>query len=367
MSSSTGTPKDPRDPESPSILLVEDDLDQAYLVRFLLEGEGGYRVTLVQDGVTGSEMAAEGGWALVITDLNLPGRYGMEVVAASRSAHPEIPILATTGYSGPEYVDEARRQGADEILLKPLDRDQLLTRVAALIAGEEKEPEQPSSEQPSPEQSPKGRPDLTVLAVGLRPGEAEAGVGGTLLRHMVRGHRVVVLTMGPGGVSLEEEPAMRERTRTAGRRLGARFFMGSVREAELESFKDQVHSLLGSAMAEARPDVLYLPTPNRTDEFAQALVDVALALGPDISRIFCYDVGDANQQFRPEIYMPVDATLEEKLQVLATFEFPAATSLHPDQVKAAARYWGRNAASAAAEPLEAVHGGEPWTDSTVPD
>ncbi len=369
MSSSTGAPQGSPDHESLPILLVEDDLDQAYLLRFLLEEEGGYRVRLVQDGVTGCELAGEGGWALVVTDLNLPGRYGMEVVAASRAAHPDTPILATTGYSGPEYADEARRQGADDVLLKPLDRDELLARVADLIAGSDAQADAaiPEEAAADPVAAPKGDPALTVLAVSLRPGEAEAGVGGTLLRHMVRGHRVVLLTMGPGDPDPEEESEVRERTRSAGRRLGARFFMGSVQTSDLETFKDQVHSLVGSALSEARPDVLYLPTRNRTDELARALVDVALALGPDIPRIFCYDVGDANQQFRPEIFMPVDSTLGEKLQVLKNFDFPADSPLHPDQVEAAAGYWGRHMDGAAAEPLEAVHGGEPWAGATVPD
>ncbi len=369
MSSQTGAAQGSSNAGFLPILLVEDDLDQAYLLRFLLEEEGGYRVRLVQDGVTGSELATQGGWALVVTDLNLPGRYGMEVVAASRSAHPDTPILATTGYSGPEYADEARKQGADDVLLKPLDRDELLARVADLISGSDQESDHEPGEEAAADAAVGARhePALTVLAVSLRPGEAEAGVGGTLLRHMVRGHQVVLLTMGPGDPDPDNEPAIRERIRAAGRRLGARFFLGSVRSSDPEGFKDEVHSLLGSALAESRPDVLYLPTPNRSDALAPMLVDMALALGPDIPRVFCYDAGDADQHFQPDLFMPVDSTLEEKLQVLTGFNVAADSPLHPDQVAAAARYWGRHGEGAAAEPLEAVHGGEPWTDATAAD
>ena len=115
------------------ILLVEDDLDQAHLVKFLLEDKGDYTVTLAQDGVRGIQLATDHRWDLVITDLNLPGIDGIAVLEASRSRHPDTPVLAVTGYTGPEYADQALHKGAAHVLIKPLQPDELRAKVASLV------------------------------------------------------------------------------------------------------------------------------------------------------------------------------------------------------------------------------------------
>lgn len=98
-----------------------------HLIKFLLEDQGRYAVTLAQDGLRGSLLVRDSDWDLVITDLNLPGADGMAVVEATRTTQPDTPILATTGYSGPQYADEALRKGATDILIK------LLAKVEALV------------------------------------------------------------------------------------------------------------------------------------------------------------------------------------------------------------------------------------------
>jgi CheY-like chemotaxis protein/LmbE family N-acetylglucosaminyl deacetylase len=360
---------DPSHDEPLPILLVEDDLDQAHLLRFLLEEGGRYRVTLAQDGLKGSEMAARGGWALVITDLNLPGAYGMTVVEASRAAHPETPILATTGYAASDYADQALRRGADEVLLKPLDRDELLARVSVLVrkgGSSPVESETGGDGLPGPTGSgagtegAQGGPPLQVLAVGARPGEVEAGVGGTLLRHLDRGDRVMTVVMGPGPEDWGVEETARNRARGASRDLGSRFFMGNARTRDPEEFKDMSFKLLSGALAEIRPDVLYLPTANQVDELSRALVDVALEVAPDIDAVFCYQAGDVTREFDPDLFIPLGEHLDRKVRILETFQAPPSHPIHPDQVTLAARSWARRARGHPAEALEAVHGGEPW-------
>ncbi len=348
-------PEAKRDGPKLKVLLVEDDLDQAHLLRFLLEDTGQYRVTLAQDGLRGSELAAGGGWDLIITDLNLPGAYGEAVVKASRKTHPNTPILATTGYSGPEFADKAREEGADHVLMKPLDRDELLEVVEELIAG----PINFAASDAGPPTLP-----LRVLALGIRPGEVEAGAGGTLLRHASRGDAVLVLVMGSGATDDAEERRLRTRAKRTARRLAARFYMASAPLDEKSTFQAAAAKVLEEALAEIRPDVLYLPTPNRQDALAHPLVQAALSAGPDISRVFCYDVGDASRDFRPKLFLPVEEVMDQKKGLLQTFQFPDGNPLSPHEVADRSELWAHLTGGKQAEAFEAIHGAEPWAGAT---
>ena len=81
-----------------TVLLVEDTLEEALLLRTLLEEELGCKVTLAQDGIRGCQLAENQTWDLVVTDLNIPGRDGMEVIRTSTESHPETPVLATLAH-----------------------------------------------------------------------------------------------------------------------------------------------------------------------------------------------------------------------------------------------------------------------------
>jgi CheY-like chemotaxis protein len=341
---------DPTHPNAGSrrpVLLVEDDLDQAHLMRFLLEDGGDYQVTLAQDGVRGSELAREGRWALVITDLNLPGAFGFEVMRASRTASPDTPILATTGFSESDYVAGARSEGADAVLLKPVERDLLLGHVTRLVDTDTAEPAPGVA--------------LHVLAVGLRAGEVEAGCGGTLLRHLRRNDHVALLVLG------ESDPELAEMARACGRRLGTRFFVASADTEDAQAFEATARELLGRAFRDIRPDVLYLPTPHRRDPLGGTVHSLALALGSDVPRVFSFDPGDPTPGFRPELFVPIDRVLEEKADLLRVYGAPEGAGLDAGEVVAGARFWGRFVGAEAAEALEVARGLSPWEGASSPE
>ncbi|TVP75792.1 MAG: response regulator [Gemmatimonadales bacterium] len=374
----------PADTQIP-ILLVEDDLDQAHLVKFLLEAGGDYAVTLAQDGDRALKLLDQGPWKLVITDLNLPGADGTAVVAAARSAHPDLPILATTGYTGPEYAQRASELGADAVMVKPLDRDDLLSRVRDLLSGKQRrfapsanpqptptdEPAPAPDPEPNPEPTPEptpepeppagGRPDqagLQVLAIGVRPGDVEAGCGGTLHRHRARGHQVVILHLGTGAPD-RDQATRRDAAREAGQRLGVRTFVGSAAD-QGEGAASELQRLSGGAVREIRPDVLYIPSlthPERAHRIAhRAAADAA----PDRTVVLAYDPGDLPPTFTPTWFSVVEGDpLERKIQALGEYEerdlsVPGGgerTRIHAD-------YWGRHSHHRPSEPFERI-GGEP--------
>lgn len=349
-------PQNPHSPIVRRILLVEDDLDQAYFVKLLLEDDGQYTVTHAQDGVRGRRLVTDHRWDLVITDLNLPGVGGLSVLEASLAAHPETPVLAVTGYTGPEYAQGALERGATHVLIKPLQRDELRAKVDALISAP---PTSGRSHAPGPLEpasAQTGEP-RRVLAIGLRPGDVEAGCGVTLIRHRNLGDRVIVLTLTHGS-SGEEGLRRMEQAKKAGRALGVRFFVGNAGSGETPLDGD-LRRLITGAVRELRPDIVYCPTQHHANPGFALVHDAVLEEGRRVDTIFAYDPGDASPQFRPGFFVPAKSALDEKLEVMRTFDPSDGRYLDTEMAGVGARFWSRYAGGEPAEALELLRGRAP--------
>jgi DNA-binding NtrC family response regulator len=91
--------------------------------------QAGYEVTTAADGRAGIEEATASSFDLVLTDLKLPHASGLEVLAASREARPEVPVVVLTAHGTVTAAVEAMKKGAVDFLEKPIEIDDL----AALI------------------------------------------------------------------------------------------------------------------------------------------------------------------------------------------------------------------------------------------
>ena len=116
------------------LLLVEDEPQIANLVKAGLEREG-YAVDWVADGIAGEKRIElyHGEYDLVILDLMLPGKNGIDICKHVRTKGVTIPILVLTAKS---YVDDkvsALDSGADDYLTKPFDFKELLSRIRTLL------------------------------------------------------------------------------------------------------------------------------------------------------------------------------------------------------------------------------------------
>jgi two-component system OmpR family response regulator len=116
------------------ILVVEDEAGIADFLKRGLEGEG-YDVTVAVDGVSGERLALGQGADLVILDRMLPGRDGIEVLAAIRRARPSLPVILLTAKA--ELADrvEGLDLGAIDYVTKPFAFEELLARVRARLRG----------------------------------------------------------------------------------------------------------------------------------------------------------------------------------------------------------------------------------------
>ncbi len=114
------------------ILIVDDDRDFAEALGEALE-LARHRVTLRFSGADGIQAFAAGNFDLAFFDVVLPGMSGVETLAAVRAEKPSARVIMMTGYSVPELLEQARQQGAIDVLYKPLDVEGLLVRLRELF------------------------------------------------------------------------------------------------------------------------------------------------------------------------------------------------------------------------------------------
>jgi two-component system, OmpR family, copper resistance phosphate regulon response regulator CusR len=114
------------------ILLVEDESKVARAVQDGLEAEG-YEVTLAATGDAGLQAANTRNFDLMVLDLMLPGRDGLEILSARRAAGDPTPVLILTARDTVFDRVAGLDAGADDYLVKPFAFAELLARVRALL------------------------------------------------------------------------------------------------------------------------------------------------------------------------------------------------------------------------------------------
>ncbi len=114
------------------ILVIEDERTLASFVEQSLHAEG-YAVTVCPDGETGEAAALTGDYALVLLDLTLPGKDGLDVLAAIREREPELPVIVLTARTAVEQRVEGLDRGANDYVPKPFSLEELLARVRAQL------------------------------------------------------------------------------------------------------------------------------------------------------------------------------------------------------------------------------------------
>lgn len=114
------------------VLVVEDELKIARTVGVALEGEG-FSVVLSANGEDAFYRASTGAFDAIVLDRMLPGRDGVEVLGALRSAGCRTPVLMLTALGAVEDRVEGLTAGADDYLVKPFAMTELVARLRALI------------------------------------------------------------------------------------------------------------------------------------------------------------------------------------------------------------------------------------------
>ena len=166
------------------VLVVEDDVEIAGALRRSLALEG-YDVELAGDGIVALDRAEAYEPDAVVLDLGLPKLDGVEVCRRLR-AEGDVPILVLTARDELESRVEGLDSGADDYLVKPFERAELLARVRALLR----------------RRPPRGTASIVVGDLSLHPDRREARRGERpldltsrefeLLEHLMHNERLVV-------------------------------------------------------------------------------------------------------------------------------------------------------------------------------
>ena len=168
------------------VLLVEDDraLREALADTLLL---GGHDFSAVGSAEEALAKAAQESFNLVVSDVNMPGMDGHQLLSALRVRHPQLPVLLMTAHGAVERAVDAMRQGAADYLVKPFEPKALLDLVArhalgGLDSGEGPVAFEPASAQLLELAARVARSDSTVLISG------ESGTGKEVLARYIHQH-----------------------------------------------------------------------------------------------------------------------------------------------------------------------------------
>lgn len=120
-----------------TILIVDDEEELAENLGDLLEFEG-YNVILTSTGEEALEKLAESVPDIILLDIQLPGISGIDVLRKAKSKHPELPVVMVSASSQKGTSEQVGQLGAEAMVLKPYDQDELLELVAKLTRRSEK-------------------------------------------------------------------------------------------------------------------------------------------------------------------------------------------------------------------------------------
>jgi DNA-binding response OmpR family regulator len=118
------------------ILVIDDDEDVRSCIRNILE-HSGYSVLVAENGKVGIDICRHNPVDLVIVDLFMPEKEGIETIIELRKEYADLKILAISGgipgYGPDHFLHIAQKLGADGTLDKPFNMQQLLSKVENLL------------------------------------------------------------------------------------------------------------------------------------------------------------------------------------------------------------------------------------------
>jgi DNA-binding NtrC family response regulator len=114
------------------ILIVEDDESQRRIIEYNLKQKA-YETTAVDSAEKALEALNKGSFHLLISDMKLPGKSGIELLREANKLYPELPIVFITAFGTIEKAVEAMKLGAFDYITKPFDRDEFLLTIEKAI------------------------------------------------------------------------------------------------------------------------------------------------------------------------------------------------------------------------------------------
>jgi two-component system response regulator HydG len=323
------------------VLVVDDDPDIAMFVRAAVERDGMVARTC-NDPFEALTLVAREPFDAVVTDIQMPGMDGLEFLDRLRQTHPDLPVAVMTAHASVDYAIDALRRQADEFIVKPMRKDDVVSTVRRIAeAGRAKRAAQPQRH--------------TVLAIGAHPDDVEIGIGGTLAAHRSAGDQVVILTLSRGARG-GEAGHRQEESLAAAELIGARLFLEDLEDTQISPM-DPTVSIIERVVAEVRPTIVYTHSASDRHQDHRAVHQAASVATRNVPTFACFQSPSATVDFRPTRFVTIDGFTETKLRLLACFASQTGIRayLQDDFVLATSRYWSRyGGAGQHCEPLEVI-------------
>lgn len=329
-------------PERRRVLLIEDDELQAVAMKRWLEAINGVVVTVADTGFAAeSYLKSDVSWATIVSDIDLPGLTGLELLEACKDRHPDTPVLLVTAHRRFEYALKAIRGGAADLLVKPLRREHLQVKIRGLLAAV---PFHTARE-----------PRKTVLAIGAHPDDVEIGCGGALLMHARRGDRVTVMTM-TGGEAGGEPHLRASESRAAAVALGADLHMLSLPDRSVSEGPESI-SEIERVVREVQPDIIYTHSLNDAHQDHRAVHRATMVASRGTPSVYCYQAPSSTVDFRPNHFVNIADAMDAKIELLELYatQHDRRAYMKPNHVRSVSEYWGRFADYAVVEAFEIAH------------
>lgn len=323
-------------------LVIEDEPDAAEFARIALQRFAGMEVVVAGDADEALAALQVGSFDVVVSDIELPGRSGLDILPMVRELAPGVPVIILTAHGVVSYAVEALRNDADEFLVKPIAPADLASR-AQELASESREA--------------RTRSHITVLAVGAHPDDVEIGVGATLAAHAAAGDQVVILTLSRGGVGGDTAVRRREAADAAAV-IGARLVHLPFADTRIEP-AGGVTAAIEEVVADVEPQRVYTHGPHDRHLDHRAVFQAVEVAARSVPGLWCFESPSSTVDFRPNRFIDVEGFVETKLRMLAAYASQSHRDyMAPDLVRATARYWSRFSPAREVEPLETVRAAE---------
>ena len=341
--------------EAYRVVVVEDDADVAFYTKTVLEKRAGCVVETVSDPSLAREAIDAFLPDVVVTDIEMPGINGLELMAQVRTDHPGIPIIVMTAHISVDYAVGALNAQADEFLIKPISASDLVTAVMRLAAdGRASRVDQGSGKRES------------VLAIAAHPDEVEFGIGGTLAAHRAAGDSVTILTLSRG-IATGQRADLQHEALAAAEIVGARLFLEDLTAAEIGSGTAVVDTI-ARVVAEVAPTVVYTHSIHDKEADHRAVHEATLVAAASVPTLSAFQSQSSTVDFRPNKFVSIDGFTDTKIALVQSFsgEDGVRSYLDPEYVLATARYWGRFGGGTSVEPLETLREVAPSAGAALP-
>ncbi|MEQ1736365.1 MAG: response regulator [Rhodoglobus sp.] len=321
------------------VLVVDDDPDVAEYTKTVLERRTQCIVRAVGDANLAQLAVDEFRPDVVVTDIEMPGMTGLELLVLLRAHRPELPVIVMTAHVSVDYAVGALRSQADEFITKPIDSKLLVETVLRLAESGRATHES-------------GRPREFVLAVGAHPDDVEIGVGGILASHRAAGDQVVILTLSRGGKGGSPEDRQHESLASA-ELLGARLFLEDLADTEITNMGPTVE-IIERVVREVNPTIVYTHSIHDRHQDHRATHEATIVATRSVDTIACFQSPSSTVDFRPTRFVSIEGFTATKLALLACFQSQSEKRdyLDPEFVLATSRYWSRYGGGKNVEPLE---------------